>query len=135
VNFFDAATGAKLRKFEGSIDDYAVGAAAGADGALKWPIFKWAAHSCALFPSPLARAFCPSTLRRVLPLLHAPSVPLMPCFSSSVNCCPGEVSWWVHHPPSCWVEQGLRPPRSPSSSPGKQRVWGKICPASWRGLS
>ena len=33
--------------FEGSIDDYAVGAAATADGSLKWPIFKWASSQCA----------------------------------------------------------------------------------------
>lgn len=43
LNVFDTHTGQKLRKFEGSIEEYAVGAAAGVDGSLKWPIFKWAA--------------------------------------------------------------------------------------------
>ena len=43
VNVFDAQNGAKLRKFEGSIEEFAVGSAAMGDGSLKWPIFKWAA--------------------------------------------------------------------------------------------
>ena len=43
VNVFDAQNGAKLRKFEGSIEEFAVGSAATGDGSLKWPIFKWAA--------------------------------------------------------------------------------------------
>ena len=45
LNVFDTAVGQKLRKFEGSIDDYAVGAAATGDGSLNWPIFKWAAST------------------------------------------------------------------------------------------
>ena len=45
VNVYDCATGQKLRTFEGSIEDYAVGSAATADGSLKWPIFKWAANT------------------------------------------------------------------------------------------
>lgn len=48
VNVFDSQTGAKLRKFEGSIEEFAVGSAAMGDGSLKWPIFKWAASGCAL---------------------------------------------------------------------------------------
>ena len=47
INVFDAQTGAKLRKFEGSIEEFAVGSAATGDGSLKWPIFKWAASGCA----------------------------------------------------------------------------------------
>jgi translation initiation factor 3 subunit B len=43
LNVYDTNTGQKLRKFEGTIEEYAVGAAAGVDGSLKWPIFKWAA--------------------------------------------------------------------------------------------
>ena len=43
VNVFDSQNGAKLRKFEGSIEEFAVGSAAMGDGSLKWPIFKWAA--------------------------------------------------------------------------------------------
>lgn len=39
---FDTFTGAKLRTFEGPVDDYAVGSAAGAGGAVSWPLFKWA---------------------------------------------------------------------------------------------
>ena len=46
VNVFDAQNGAKLRKFEGSIEEFAVGSAATGDGSLKWPIFKWAASGC-----------------------------------------------------------------------------------------
>ncbi|BDA47339.1 Eukaryotic translation initiation factor 3 subunit B [Coccomyxa sp. Obi] len=45
VNVYDCSTGQKLRTFEGSIEDYAVGSAATADGSLKWPIFKWAANT------------------------------------------------------------------------------------------
>ena len=47
INVFHAQTGAKLRKFEGSIEEFAVGSAATGDGSLKWPIFKWAASGCA----------------------------------------------------------------------------------------
>lgn len=47
LNVYDCATGQRLRSFEGSIDDYAVGSAATSDGSLKWPIFKWAANTCA----------------------------------------------------------------------------------------
>ncbi|CAK0783331.1 hypothetical protein CVIRNUC_006530 [Coccomyxa viridis] len=43
INVFNAQNGAKLRKFEGSIEEFAVGSAATGDGSLKWPIFKWAA--------------------------------------------------------------------------------------------
>ena len=46
INVFDAQSGAKLRKFEGSIEEFAVGSAATGDGSLKWPIFKWAASGC-----------------------------------------------------------------------------------------
>lgn len=50
LNVYDCATGQRLRSFEGSIDDYAVGSAATSDGSLKWPIFKWAANTCAPLP-------------------------------------------------------------------------------------
>ena len=63
LNFFDTAGGQKLRKFEGSIDDYAVGAAATGDGSLKWPIFKWAASMCA----PAAPASCSLPLHACSP--------------------------------------------------------------------
>lgn len=42
LNLFDSRTGRKLRNFAGSAADYAVGAAAGPGGALKWPVFQWA---------------------------------------------------------------------------------------------
>ena len=42
LNLFDTRTGRKLRAFEGSADDFAVGAAADPTGALRWPVFKWA---------------------------------------------------------------------------------------------
>jgi len=42
LNLFDSRTGRKLRNFAGSAEDYAVGAAAGPAGALKWPVFQWA---------------------------------------------------------------------------------------------
>lgn len=45
VNVYDCATGQKMRTFEGSIEEYAVGSAATADGSLKWPIFKWASNT------------------------------------------------------------------------------------------
>ena len=41
-NVFDIRTGRKLRNFTGSVDEFAVGAAAGTTGMLKWPVFKWA---------------------------------------------------------------------------------------------
>lgn len=34
--------GKTLRTFTGPVDDYAVGSAAGAGGAVNWPLFKWA---------------------------------------------------------------------------------------------
>lgn len=34
--------GRTLRTFAGPVDDYAVGSAAGAGGAVNWPLFKWA---------------------------------------------------------------------------------------------
>lgn len=37
--------GKKLRTFEGPVDDYAVGTAAGAGGTVNWPLFKWAGGS------------------------------------------------------------------------------------------
>lgn len=37
--------GKKLRTFEGPVDEYAVGTAAGAGGAVNWPLFKWAGGS------------------------------------------------------------------------------------------
>ncbi len=46
VNIFDAQTGAKLRKFEGSLEEFAVGSAVMGDG-----IFKWAASGCAPCPA------------------------------------------------------------------------------------
>ena len=36
------AAGKTLRTFAGPVDDYAVGSAAGAGGAVNWPLFKWA---------------------------------------------------------------------------------------------
>ena len=39
---FDTRSGKMLRKFDGAMDDYAVGSAAGPNGALRWPFFKWA---------------------------------------------------------------------------------------------
>lgn len=42
LNVFDVRSGKKLRAFEGKLDEYAVGSAAAAGGALKWPVFKWA---------------------------------------------------------------------------------------------
>ena len=53
VNVFDTQSGAKLRKFEGSVEEFAVGSAAMGDGSLKWPIFKWAASGCAPLPHPI----------------------------------------------------------------------------------
>ena len=58
INVFDAQTGAKLRKFEGSIEEFAVGSAATGDGSLKWPIFKWAASGCV--PKLLLSPFLPT---------------------------------------------------------------------------
>ena len=61
VNIFDAQSGGgKLRKFEGSIEEFAVGSAALGDGSLKWPIFKWAASGYVLlsFHHPI----CPTSL-------------------------------------------------------------------------
>jgi len=54
LNVYDCNTGHKLRQFEGSIEDYAVGSAAAGDGSLKWPIFKWASNTCAPWPFPPA---------------------------------------------------------------------------------
>mmetsp|Transcript_10169 Transcript_10169/g.30552 ORF Transcript_10169/g.30552 Transcript_10169/m.30552 type:complete len:728 (-) Transcript_10169:256-2439(-) len=45
LNVFDTFTGKKLRTFEGPVDEYAVGTAAGAGGAVNWPLFKWAGGS------------------------------------------------------------------------------------------
>jgi translation initiation factor 3 subunit B len=45
------AAGKTLRTFAGPVDDYAVGSAAGAGGAVNWPLFKWAGggeDKCAL---------------------------------------------------------------------------------------
>mmetsp|Transcript_40368 Transcript_40368/g.89637 ORF Transcript_40368/g.89637 Transcript_40368/m.89637 type:complete len:721 (+) Transcript_40368:71-2233(+) len=39
-NIFDVRTGKKLRVFEGTAEEYAIGAGAG--GALRWPVYKWA---------------------------------------------------------------------------------------------
>eukprot|EP00891_Asterochloris_glomerata_P006248 jgi/Astpho2/6248/Aster-03652 len=41
-NVFDLKTGRKLRNFTGSVDEFAVGTAAGPAGVLRWPVFKWA---------------------------------------------------------------------------------------------
>ena len=41
-NVFDIRTGRKLRNFTGSVDEFAVGAAAGTAGMLMWPVYKWA---------------------------------------------------------------------------------------------
>jgi translation initiation factor 3 subunit B len=42
LNIFDTFSGKTLRTFAGPVDDYAVGSAAGAGGAVNWPLFKWA---------------------------------------------------------------------------------------------
>ncbi|KAK9824494.1 hypothetical protein WJX72_010811 [[Myrmecia] bisecta] len=42
LNIFDIRNGKKLRNFTGGTEDFAVGAAAGPGGSLKWPVFKWA---------------------------------------------------------------------------------------------
>ena len=77
VNIFDAQTGAKLRKFEGSVEEFAVGSAAMGDGS---PIFKWAASGCALSPCrvhphpsppPPSRSTSPAVPDRKL---HLPSI-------------------------------------------------------------
>lgn len=39
---FDTRSGKLLRKFEGPMEEYAVGSAAGPQGSLRWPFFKWA---------------------------------------------------------------------------------------------
>lgn len=41
INLWDVRSGKLLRKFEGPVDEYAVGSSAGPNGALKWPVFKW----------------------------------------------------------------------------------------------
>lgn len=42
LNVFDTRSGKLLRKFEGPMEEYAVGSAAGPQGSLRWPFFKWA---------------------------------------------------------------------------------------------
>jgi hypothetical protein len=42
MNIFDTRTTKLVRKFEAPIDDFAIGAAAGAQDTLIWPVFKWA---------------------------------------------------------------------------------------------
>jgi uncharacterized protein with WD repeat len=42
LNIFDTRSGKLLRKFEGPMEEYAVGSAAGPQGSLRWPFFKWA---------------------------------------------------------------------------------------------
>lgn len=42
LNVFDTRSGKLLRRFEGPVDEYAVGSAAGPQGSLRWPFFKWA---------------------------------------------------------------------------------------------
>ncbi|KAI8475850.1 MAG: eukaryotic initiation factor [Monoraphidium minutum] len=42
LNIFDTRSGKMLRRFEGPMEEYAVGAAAGPQGSLRWPFFKWA---------------------------------------------------------------------------------------------
>lgn len=42
LNVFDTKTGKKLRAFDNSVDEFAIGTAAGPGGALRWPVFKWA---------------------------------------------------------------------------------------------
>eukprot|EP00877_Chromochloris_zofingiensis_P000044 jgi/Chrzof1/1003/Cz01g36140.t1 len=42
LSIFDSRSGRKLRVFEGPMEEFAVGSAAGPSGSLKWPFFKWA---------------------------------------------------------------------------------------------
>lgn len=42
LNVFDTRSGKLLRRFEGPMEEYAVGSAAGPQGSLRWPFFKWA---------------------------------------------------------------------------------------------
>jgi translation initiation factor 3 subunit B len=42
LSVFDTRSGKLLRRFEGPVDEYAVGAAAAPNGGLRWPFFKWA---------------------------------------------------------------------------------------------
>ncbi|PNW85513.1 hypothetical protein CHLRE_03g190100v5 [Chlamydomonas reinhardtii] len=55
INVWDVRSGKQLRKFEGPVDEYAVGSSAGPNGALKWPVFKWAGGRDDLFFARLGR--------------------------------------------------------------------------------
>ena len=52
LNVFDTKTGKKLRVFDNSVDEFAIGTAAGPGGALRWPVFKWAGGSKDLWVPP-----------------------------------------------------------------------------------
>ncbi len=101
VNIFDAQSGGgKLRKFEGSIEEFAVGSAALGDGSLKWPIFKWAASGYALLSSShlshiLSFSYgCHPDVARSRYKLGAAANGCIPCtwsslFSLGISCCAG----------------------------------------------
>ncbi|GLI69794.1 hypothetical protein VaNZ11_014493 [Volvox africanus] len=56
ISIWDVRAGKLLRKFEGPVDEYAVGSSAGPNGALKWPVFKWAGGREDLYFARLGRS-------------------------------------------------------------------------------
>ena len=72
LNIFSCRNGKKLRSFQGTTEDYAVGAAAGPGGSIKWPVFKWAGgqeDKCAALLLDLIELALSSLVRQLVRLI------------------------------------------------------------------